>query len=111
MIYRRVILNSFVRINDWGPYDYHRDYNLTFPLQLMLDFSTSLGRPDWLPDMPNTRIGLRGKYRELDKFSPRYSPTQIVDGSGQLVPDPTAIGFDNGNEWEIMTYILINIGN
>jgi hypothetical protein len=111
MIYRKLILNSFVRINDWGPYDYHRDYNLTFPLQLMADASISLGRPDWLPDMPNTRIGLRAKYRELDRFSPRYSPIQVVDGSGQLVPDPNAIGFDNGNEWEIMTYILISIGN
>jgi hypothetical protein len=110
MIYRQVVLNSFVRINDWGPYDYHRDFNLTFPLQLMADVSTTLGRPDWI-DLPDTRIGIRGKYRTLDQFSPRYSPTQILDGSGQLVPDPEAIGFDNGNEWEIMTYILINIGN
>jgi len=111
MLYRRFILNSFVRINDWGPYDYHRDYNLTFPLQLMADVSTTLGRPDWLPVMPGTQIGLRVKYRELDRFSPRYSPTQIIDGSGQLVPDPNAIGFDRGNEWEIMTYVLISIGN
>ncbi|TVQ15230.1 MAG: glycosidase [Bacteroidetes bacterium] len=110
MIYRKVNLNSFIRINDWGPYDYHRDFNLTFPLQLMADLSTTLGRPDWL-DIPNTRIGLRGTYRTLDKYSPRYSPTQIVDASGALVPDPNAIGFDNGNEWEIRTYILINIGN
>jgi hypothetical protein len=27
-----------------------------------------------------------------------------------LVPDPNAVGFDNGNEWEIRTYVLINIG-
>ncbi len=111
MIYRKVNINSFVRINDWGPYDYHRDFNLTFPLQLMADISTILGRPDWLLDLPNTRIGLRGTYRTLNKYSPRYSPTQIVDDSGELVPDPDAIGFDNGNEWEIRTYILINVGN
>ena len=110
MIYKNVQLNSFVRVNDWGPYDYHRDFNLTFPLQLMADVSTSLGSPDWF-DLPNTRIGIRGKYRNLDKYSPRYSPTQIVDDSGAMVPDPNAIGFDNGNEWEIMTYVLINIGN
>ena len=23
-----------VRFNDWGPYDYHRDFNLTYPFQL-----------------------------------------------------------------------------
>jgi len=111
MIYSKFILNSFVKINDWGPYDYHRDYNLTYPLQLMADASMSLGRPDWLPDMPNTRIGLRAKYRTLDQFSPRYAPIHIIDGSGELVPDPNAIGFDKGNEWEIMTYVSISIGN
>jgi hypothetical protein len=109
-IYKTLRLNSFVRINDWGPYDYHRDFNLTFPLQLMADVSVSLGRPDWF-ELPNTRIGVRGTYRTLDKFSPRYSPTQTIDGAGNLVPDPNAIGFDNGNEWEVRTYILISIGN
>ena len=109
MIYRNVKLTSFARINDWGPYDYHRDYNLTFPLQLMADISTSLGKPDWFA-LPATSIGIRATYRTLDKYSPRYSPTQIVDAAGNLVPDPDAIGFDNGNEWEIRTYVIINIG-
>ncbi len=109
MIYKTVKLNSFLRINDWGPYDYHRDYNLTFPLQLMADISTSLGKPDWF-DLPSTSIGVRATYRTLDKYSPRYSPTQKLDEAGNLVPDPDAIGFDNGNEWEIRTYIRINIG-
>ncbi|MEE4178375.1 MAG: glycoside hydrolase family 2 TIM barrel-domain containing protein [Bacteroides sp.] len=109
-IYKTIRLNSFVRINDWGPYDYHRDFNLTFPLQLMADLSVSLGRPDWF-ELPNTRIGVRGTYRTLDRYSPRYSPTQSIDPAGNFVPDPEAIGFDNGNEWEIRTYILISIGN
>ncbi len=109
MIYRNVKLTSFARINDWGPYDYHRDYNLTFPLQLMADISTSLGKPDWFA-LPSTSIGVRATYRTLDKYSPRYSPTQIIDAAGNSVPDPNAIGFDNGNEWEIRTYVIINIG-
>lgn len=110
MIYKTLKFNSFVKFNDWGPYDYHRDFNLTFPLQLMADLSLSVGKPDWL-DLPNTRVGVRGVWRSLDKFSPRYSPTQILNGAGNLGPDPNAIGFDNGNEWEIRTYILINVGN
>lgn len=109
MIYKELKLTSFVRVNDWGPYDYHRDYNLTFPLQLMADLSTSLRKPDWF-DLPDTNIGIRATYRSLDKYSPRYSPTQKLEGSGQWVPDPDAIGFDNGNEWEIRTYVRINIG-
>jgi hypothetical protein len=109
MIYKNLKMTSFARVNDWGPYDYHRDYNLTFPLQLMADFSTTLGKPDWFA-LPSTSIGLRGTYRTLDKYSPRYSPTLKLDAAGNLVPDPDAIGFDNGNEWEIRTYIIINIG-
>ncbi len=109
VIYKQVKLASFVKVNDWGPYDYHRDYNLTFPLQLMADLSTEIGKPDWFI-LPGTRIGVRGTWRALDKYSPRYNPTQVLDASGQWVPDPTAIGFPNGNEWEIRTYIHINIG-
>ncbi|NMH28645.1 glycoside hydrolase 5 family protein [Flavobacterium silvaticum] len=109
VIYRKIKLSSFVKINDWGPYDYHRDFNLTYPMQLMADLSTEIGKPDWFI-LPGTRIGIRGTYRTLDQYSPRYNPTQILDASGTWVPDPTAIGFPKGNEWEIRTYIHINIG-
>ncbi len=107
-IYKHLKLNSFVRINDWGPYDYHRDFNLTFPLQLMADLSFSSGKPDWF-DLPTTSLGLRVTYRTLDAYSPRYSPTETISSNGTYVPNPTAIGFDNGNEWEIRTYLRINI--
>ncbi len=109
MIYKTLKVMSFARINDWGPYDYHRDFNLTFPLQLMADVSVSLGKPDWF-NLPDTRLGVRGTYRTLDRFSPRYAPAQTVNGAGNPVPDPNVIGFDNGNEWEIRTYLFINIG-
>ena len=109
MIYKTLKINSFVRVNDWGPYDYHRDFNLTFPLQLMADVSIALGKPDWF-NLPDTRLGVRGTYRSLDRFSPRYAPAQTPNGAGNLVTDPNVIGFDNGNEWEIRTYIFIDIG-
>ncbi|WP_310555140.1 glycoside hydrolase family 2 TIM barrel-domain containing protein [Flavobacterium sp.] len=110
MIYNKIKLSTFFKINDWGPYDYHRDFNLTFPVQLMADISTQIGKPDWFI-LPNTRIGVRGAWRSLDKYSPRYNPTQMLDGTGNFVPNPNAIGFSNGQEWEIRTYVLINIGN
>jgi len=110
MVAHSVKLSAFARINDWGPYDYHRDFNLTYPLQFMADLSTSLGKPDWF-DLQGTRIGVRGTWRSLDRYSPRYSPTTTIDAAGNLVPDPNAVGFDNGTEWEIRTYIQFNIGN
>lgn len=108
-IYKKTKLIAIGKFNDWGPFDYHRDFNLTFPLQLIADISTEIGKPDWFM-LPGTKIGIRGTYRTLDRYSPRYSPIKTMDSAGNWVPDPTAIGFPDGNEWEIRTYIQINIG-
>lgn len=58
LIYKNMKVNSFARFNDWGPFDYHRDFNQTYPMQLMADISTTLGKPDWF-DLPTTRLGVR----------------------------------------------------
>ncbi len=108
-IYKKVKLAAIAKFDDWGPFDYHRDFNLTYPVQLIGDLSTEIGKPDWFI-MPGTKIGVRGTYRTLNKYSPRYSPVKTLDAAGNWVPDPNAIGFPNGNEWEIRTYIQINIG-
>jgi hypothetical protein len=94
-----VAFATFVKIDDFGPYDYHRDFNLTFPLQLMGDLSYNLGEPRWF-GFPQTRIGVRGTWRSLDLHSPRYCPALGGDGTC----DPTA-GEENGTEWEIRTYV------
>ena len=109
MIYKKTKLISMVKVNDWGPYDYHRDFNLTYPLQIKADFSTTLSKPQWF-DLPDTRIGIRFNWRSLNQYSPRYCPTRNPDASGNLVCDPTIPGMPNGNEWEIRTYLHFNIG-
>lgn len=98
VIYNKVKLTSEVKVDDWGPFDFHRDFNLTFPLQFKLDLSTTVGKPDWFI-LPNTRLGIRYTWRSLDNFSPRFE-----------FQDPIDQGFPNGNEWEIRTYLHINIG-
>ncbi|MCG3154244.1 MAG: hypothetical protein DKINENOH_00838 [bacterium] len=102
-------LIAAAKVNDWGPYDYHRDFNLTFPLQLMGDLSTVLGTPNWF-DIPQTRLGVCVTWRSLDQYSPRYSPALTVDASGAWVPDPEAPGQPDGREWEIRTYLHLNLG-
>jgi hypothetical protein len=98
-----------IKIDDWGPYDYHRDFNLTYPLQLKADLSTTVSKPNWI-DLPETRIGIRCTWRSLDQYSPRYSPTKNINSSGDFVSDPTVPGYPNGIEWEIRTYLHFNIG-
>jgi hypothetical protein len=107
LIYKKIKLVHSWKINDWGPYDYHRDFNLTYPVQLMLDLSTSVGKPDWFI-LPDTKIGLRGTWRSLNEYSPRYLPSAAEEFAP--APNISPVGFDNGNEWEIRTYVHINIG-
>jgi hypothetical protein len=109
LIYKQVKVVSSLKFNDWGPYDYHRDFNLTYPLQSQLDISTSLGKPSWYI-LPDTRIGLMGIWRSLNQYSPRYSPTFVPANTYPAVPVTSPVGFGNGSEWEIRTYIHINIG-
>lgn len=109
-IYKKVKFSSHLKVNDWGPFDYYRDFNLTFPLQVMADISTSISKPGWFL-LPSTTLGMRFTWRSLNQYSPRYAPAYTVDDIlGEIVPDPTAPGFGNGNEWEIRTYLHINLG-
>jgi hypothetical protein len=91
--------------NDWGPFDYQRDFNLTFPQQFMLDASYVLGKPQWF-DVPETRFGVRGTMRSLDKFSPRYCPVRVPDLVGGQVCDPT-FPAPFGREYELRSYLTI----
>jgi len=96
-------IETYAKFDDFGPYDYHRDFNLTYPLQVMGDVSYSLGAPQWFA-LPQTRVGIRGTYRSLDEWSPRYCPGQVDDPFGIPVCDPALPG-DEGEEWEIRTYL------
>jgi hypothetical protein len=98
---------THAKFGDWGPYDYHRDGNLTFPVQLMGDLSHTLGLPRWFGES-QTRIGGRVTWRSLDQYSPRYCPARVPGPGGISVCDPTAPG-DDGNEWEIRTYVNVSL--
>ncbi len=107
VIYKKVKLASHIKFNDWGPFDYHRDFNLTFPVQLMADLSTTVGKPDWFL-LPSTSIGIQMIWRSLDKFSPRYLPNVAEPFAPSPIISP--VGFPNGNEWEFRTYVRVSVG-
>lgn len=110
VIYKKIKSSFTAKFNDWGPFDYYKDFNLTFPAQFILDVSTSLGKPAWFV-LPNTRVGVQGTWRSLDKYSPRYSPTNtFIPNTFPPQPVLSPVGFPNGSEWEIRTYVKINIG-
>lgn len=86
-------LSAYFKVNDWGPYDYHRDFNLTFPIQVWMDLSMGLSLPKLT--LPYTRIGLRGQLRYLDQHSPRYP----YEGKRKRW----------ANEYELGTYVSLSL--
>ncbi len=102
------MFESSLKLNDWGPYDYHRDFNLTYPVQLMGDVSRFIGTPKWFGE-PQTRLGVRATWRSLDQYSPRYCPAKIVDATGAVSCAPVTTPGPDGNEWEIRTYLHFSL--
>ncbi len=78
------------RVNDYGPYDYHQTFNLTFPLQGLAELSTGLTRLR-LP-FPGTRLGVRVKGRTFGPYS----------------PDVETIG-GQGGEFEVASYLSVRL--
>jgi beta-galactosidase len=84
--WRTTALRAGVRWGDWGPYDYYRTFNLTYPFQGWVDLShgvTGLRLP-----AAGTRVGVRGTARTLDG----YSPNALTFGS-------------TGAQYELATYV------
>jgi hypothetical protein len=94
LIWRTWLLSTILRFHDWGPYDYQRDFNLTFPVQYYGDLSYALSSvmPRWL----GTRIGIRAQVRTLDGYSEGY------------LYNPSNPGAD-GLEYEVGTYVNLSL--
>jgi len=99
-------ISAAAKVNDWGPYDYHRDFNLTFPLQIMGDVSISAGKQKWITSFPSTRLGFNFTYRSLDQYSNRYYPDPSLDYDDENLD---LSGYPEGNEWEFRTYLVFSI--
>jgi hypothetical protein len=71
----------------------------------MADVSFTLGQPLWF-NFPQTRLGVRGTFRTLDRYSNRYAPEGIEEpAENELYPE----GLEDGREWEIRTYLHLVI--
>ncbi|PID78619.1 glycosidase [bacterium DOLZORAL124_64_63] len=109
LVHNQWSLAGMLKLNDWGVYDYNRDWNLTYPLQLMGDLSYTLGTPQWF-DEPVTKVGVRMLYRTLDENSNRYllpDGWREYDSWDEVMEEVRRRG--DGTEWEIRTYLQVAI--
>ena len=65
------IIEGYVYKDAWGPYDFYRQFNQTYPWQFKLDYSVLMGPYSWAATPGSTsKWGVRGLYRTLDDQSP-----------------------------------------
>jgi beta-galactosidase len=90
--WKSVLLDTWVKFDDWGPYDFHRDFNLTFPVQVYAELSGGLQRAPLVGR--SSRLSAYVKHRYLDEFS----PDALFEAD-----DPW------GNEFEIGTFVRMSL--
>jgi hypothetical protein len=78
----RHTLSGYFMKDAWGPYDFYRQFNITFPEQIKLDYSILLGRNVSADSSVESldkaaKIGIRAIYRTLDENSP---DDEFMDG-------------------------------
>jgi hypothetical protein len=68
---RKHVFEGFFMKDAFGPYDFYRDFNITFPEQFKLDYSVRLGTFGQVGSVEDerraTRLGLRVLYRSYDE--------------------------------------------
>ena len=68
-------IEGFYMQDAWAPYDFYRQFNITYPEQFKIDYSILLGGStggfvDAYSEDRATRVGIRGIYRSTDENSP-----------------------------------------
>lgn len=61
-------ISGYAKKDAWGPLDWYRQFNITFPYQFSLDYSVLID--NILDETISSRIGLRTLFRSLDETSP-----------------------------------------
>jgi beta-galactosidase len=70
--YKKVMLDSSVSFNSWGPETWHREFNLTYPTQWDVDLSYGFDIPSFIDN--KGRIGFKTSGRAFDQYSANSEP-------------------------------------
>ena len=76
VIAKRHYISAYAKKDAWGPLDWYRQFNITFPYQFMLDYSVLI---DNLMDKTiSSRLGFRSLFRTLDENSPVNEGADVI---------------------------------
>lgn len=68
IVNRKHYISAYAMKDAWGPLDWYRQFNITFPYQFMLDYSILID--NFLYKTTSSRLGFRTLFRTLDANSP-----------------------------------------
>jgi len=86
------IIDGYFKKDAWGPYDFQRQFNVTFPEQVKLDYSILLDQKK--NESTSTKIGIRGIYRTNDNS----------------LPDEAFPPGENSYRYHAVAYFIYNFG-
>ncbi len=82
------VISGYFKKDAWGPYDFYRQFNVTFPEQFKIDYSIHLGNSGGMGSVTDetnsTQIGIRALYWTYDENEPNFSEL-IGDNRWQTV--------------------------
>jgi len=74
--YRKHVFEGYYMKDAFGPYDFYRQFNITFPEQWKLDYSVRLGTTGLVSSVEDerraTRIGIRALYRSRNEANETF---------------------------------------
>ncbi len=91
IIGRKHIFDGYFKKDAWGPYDFQRQFNVTFPEQFKLDYSLLLDQKK--SETNSSKIGIRGLFRTADE----NAPGDFMMG-------------ENSYRYQIVAYYIFNFG-
>lgn len=68
IMHKKHYISAYAKKDAWGPLDWYRQFNITFPYQFMLDYSVLID--NFLSKTNSSRLGFRSLLRTLDENSP-----------------------------------------
>lgn len=77
---RTHIYSAYVKVDDFGPYDFQEQFNLVYPLQLKLEYARLLDQ--LRSEERSSKVGVKLLYRELDENSPA---DEFQDGDNEYM--------------------------
>ncbi len=76
VINRKHLISAYAKKDAWGPLDWYRQFNITFPYQFMLDYSILID--NFLSKTGSSRLGFRALFRTLDENSPTNEGAELM---------------------------------